>query len=496
MLELMLGLLPIVILVIVVLALFVALFKASWRVAEPNEALIISGRNKGDGAATAAGADESMKFRIITGQGTLVIPGIETVRRLDLNLIETNLTIKCRTKQAIDVNIEGSVIFKIGDTYGEIANAARRFLGKDPAYMLSQVHSIFAGHLRAIVGNMTMEELLSDRDKLRDEVRGASSTEMANLGLKIDSMQLLEIEDPSGYIGLIRTPHVAMAEAAARMAKAQQDQTATEKEQAANIAMAEARTAAAKRQAELQAEADSALKKAAQAGPLADALAQQQVVEAETRTAELRAYLTAKQLETDVRKPADAEAYAAKVTAEGKRDADIAASEAAARQVQLSAGAEAERIKVSAAANAESVKLAAEAEAARTKMQAEANANATRATGEAEAAAAQARGLAQAKAVQAAGEAEAAAMSARADALAKGQDGLIAQQVAASMPAIIEAAVKPFASIKDLTVLNGAEGLSQVVVGAIMQAKGMVPEVMSLVDDITRKGAKDDRSGA
>ena len=69
-------------------------------------------------------------------------------------------------------------------------------------------------------------------------------------------------------------------------------------------------------------------------------------------------------------------------------------------------------------------------------------------------------------------------------------------KVAASMPAIIEAAVKPFASIKDLTVLNGAEGLSQVVVGAIMQAKGMVPEVMSLVDDITRKGAKDDRSGA
>ena len=138
---------------------------------------------------------------------------------------------------------------------------------------------------------------------------------------------------------------VAAAEAVARMAQAQQDQTATEKEQAAAIAMAEARTAATKRQAELQAEAETALKKAAQAGPLADAIAKQQVVEAETRTAELRADLTAKQLETDVRKPADAEAYAAKVTAEGKRDADIAASEAAARQVQLSAAAEAERVK-------------------------------------------------------------------------------------------------------------------------------------------------------
>lgn len=488
-------LIPIFVLVLVLLVLAFVLFKMSWRVAEPNEALIISGRNKGAGATAseAEGTDESMRFRIVTGQGTLVIPGIETVRRLDLNLIETNLTIKCRTKQAIDVNIEGSVIFKIGDTYGEIANAARRFLGKDPAYMLNQVHSIFAGHLRAIVGNMTMEELLSDRDKLRDEVRAASSTEMANLGLKIDSMQLLEIEDPSGYINLIRTPHVAAAEAAARMAKAQQDQTATEKEQAAAIAMAQARTVAAKRQAELQAEADAALKKSAQAGPLADAIARQQVVEAETRTAELRADLTAKQLETDVRRPADAEAYAAKVRAEGQRDADIAAAQAEAQKVQLSAAADAERVKVSAAANAESVKLAAEADAARTRVQAEANANATRATGQAEAAAAEARGLAQAKAVQAAGEAEAAAMSARADALAKGSDGLIAQQVATNMPAIVEAAVKPFANIKDLTVLNGGEGLGQVVVGAIMKARDLVPQIMSMTKDISAstKGQKE-----
>ena len=167
-----LSILPILIAVVAVLALAFVLFKASWRVAEPNEALIISGRNVGDGAAITTGADESMRFRIITGQGTLVIPGIETVRRLDLNLIETNLTIKCRTRQAIDVNIEGSVIFKIGDTYGEIANAARRFLGKDPAYMLNQVHSIFAGHLRAIVGNMTMAVSYTHLDVYKRQVRG------------------------------------------------------------------------------------------------------------------------------------------------------------------------------------------------------------------------------------------------------------------------------------------------------------------------------------
>lgn len=479
MLEFLLGILPVALLVIVVLIVVIGLFKASWRVAEPNEALIISGRNKADGAATAAGADESMKFRIITGVGTLVIPGIETVRRLDLNLIETNLTIKCRTKQGIDVNIEGSVIFKVGDTYGEIANAARRFLGKDPQYMLGQVHSIFAGHLRAIVGNMTMEELLSDRDKLRDEVRNASSTEMSNLGLKIDSMQLLEIDDPSGYIELIRTPHVAESTAKARIAKAEQDQAATEKEQAANIAMAIAKTAAAKRQAELSAEAQAAEKKAAQAGPLAEAIARQQVVEAETRTAELKADLTAKQLETDVRKPADAEAYANAKRAEGERDAAIAAAQAEAQRVQLSAAADAER-----------VKLAAGAQAEKTRIEANAAAEATRATGQADADATQAKGLAAAAATKAAGEAEATAMSLRADALNKGQEALIAQQIATNMPAIVEAAVKPFASIKDLTVLNGAEGLSQTVVGAVMQAKEIIPQIMSMTQDLTGHSKK------
>ncbi len=477
-----LGLLPYVIGVIVLLVLVIGLFKAAWRVAEPNEALIISGRNKGDdAAATAKGADESMRFRIVTGVGTLVIPGIETVRRLDLNLIETNLTIKCRTKQAIDVNIEGSVIFKIGDTYAEIANAARRFLGRDSQYMLGQVHSIFAGHLRAIVGNMTMEELFSDRDKLRDEVRNASAEEMAKLGLKIDSMQVLEIDDPSNYMALVRTPHVAATEAQARMAKAMNDQAATEKEQLANIAMAEAKTAAAKRQAELEAEAESAQKKAAQAGPLADAMARQQVVEAETRTAELNADLTARRLETEVRKPADAQAYAAKVQAEGERDASIAAAQADAQRVELEAGADAKRVELAAAAAANRVKLEAAAQAESVRVNAEAAAGATRATGEAEAAATQARGLAEAEAVKAKGLAEADAMDKRADALSKGQDALIAQQVAAQLPEIVKQLVAPYANIDKLTVLNGADGLSQMVVGGLGQLETLLPAVLSAV---------------
>ncbi len=423
--------------------LLVAIIKTMWKVAEPNEALIISGRKTKDGPrsqdGSVEGATESMKFRIVTGTGVFVIPGLQTVRKLKLNLVETPLIIDCVTKQGIKVDIKASVIFKIGDTNVMIANAARRFLDQQEM-MESQVHSIFSGHLRAIVGNMTVEQLLSDREELRAQVRDASGTEMANLGLKIDSMQILEIGDPSGYIANIAAPNIAQVESTARIARAQRDQEATEKEQKASIAVAEAQTAAAKRRSELKAEADTAQRKADQAGPLAEAQAKQEVVVAETKAAELQSDLTAKRLETDVRKPADAKAYEITVTANADRDAAIAAAEASARQTEL---------------------------------QAQADANAARLRGTAEAEATKARGLAEAK-----------AMDARADALAKGQDAIIAQQIAEHMPDIVKALVEPYSHIDNLTVLNGADGMSQMVNGAVAQ----LPMLLSGLRDASKTG--------
>ncbi len=140
--------------VVVVVVLFMALFKLMWRVAEPNEALVISGLRE---HGTGDGVAESLGFRIVTGKGTLVIPGVQTVRRLSLDLNEAELQIECVTHQGIPLGIQGVVIFKVGDDYHSIANAARRFLDQQDQ-MDHRVHNLFAGHLRAIVGNMTVEE--------------------------------------------------------------------------------------------------------------------------------------------------------------------------------------------------------------------------------------------------------------------------------------------------------------------------------------------------
>src|SRR6478609_6554913 len=109
---------------VAVLAFLFIVFKAMWRVAEPNEALVISGLRE----RMPEGVAESLGFKIVTGKGTLVLPGVQAVRRLSLDLRETDLAIECVTHQGIPLGIKGVVIFKVGDDYTSIANAARRFL--------------------------------------------------------------------------------------------------------------------------------------------------------------------------------------------------------------------------------------------------------------------------------------------------------------------------------------------------------------------------------
>ncbi len=432
----------------------IAAFKAAWRVAEPNEAMIISGfRDHGDPESPA----EGLGFRIVTGRGTMIKPGIEAVRRLSLDLRETDLAIDCVTHQGIPLGIKGVVIFKVGDDYASIANAARRFLDQQDQ-MDARVHNVFAGHLRAIVGNMTVEDMIRDREKLTLLTRESSGTEMEKLGLIVDSLQIQEIDDPTGYIQNLGRPHAAAVASQARIAQAIADREATEQEQLAESQMAEARRNSEIKKAGFQAEIDEAAARARQAGPLADVSARQQVVVQETKVAQLEAEREEQRLQASVRRPADAKAYEQVTLAKGERDARIAQAEARKQEVELSAQADAQR-----------VRLAASAEADQIRQQASAHGESVKTVGEAEAAAIQAKGLAEGESVRARGMAEAETIKARADALAENQEAVIGQQLAERWPEIVEAAAKPFGSVDQLIVLNGAQGLSEVLAQALSQ---------------------------
>lgn len=441
---------------IIVLLVVWAIFKSVWKVAEPDEALILSGLS-GRNTATAEGLD----FKIVTGKGTVVLPGLQTVRSLKLSLYETALDVTCVTTQGIPVIVRGVVIFKIGDTQPFIANAARRFLGQQNQ-MTGQVYNVFEGHLRSIIGSLTVEEMIRERDKLASKVREASGIEMEKLGLVVDSLQIKDFEDPTGYITNLAKPHIAEVQKAARIAEATNNREASEREAEAAAQIAAAQSESKIKQSRARAEAERVDAEAAQAGPLADATARQQVVVQETEIAKLEAARQEQRLNATVYKEADAAAYSKRVQAEATKSADISAAEADARKVELAATADARKVELTASAEATA---------------AEARARATRTTGEAEAAATTARGAAAASATKAMAVAEADGIQARATALSTNQDAVIAQQLAERMPEIVRAAAEPFAHVGQLTVLNGAEGLNSMVSSILAQVGTLLPQL-------------------
>ena len=280
-----------------------------YHVPAPNEALVIAGA-KGDGGA---------HLRVATGKGVFVWPWRARARSVSLDLRQAQLNEPCVTKQGITLGVQAVAVFKVGNDSESIINAATRFLDQQDQ-VATTIGRVLAGHLRSTVGNMTVEQIISSRDTLAQEIKGAASDEMQKMGLDIDAFQIQEITDPSGYIDNIAAPHVAAVERDARIAKAQADQVAAEKEQEAAALKAQYVRDTEIKQAGFAAEIEQAKAVSAQAGPLAEAHASQEVIEQRTLLAEKEAQLTEKRLESEVRRPADAEAYKTRAIAEGERD--------------------------------------------------------------------------------------------------------------------------------------------------------------------------------
>lgn len=424
-----------------------------YKVAEPSEALIISGfLARGDN-----NAGESMDFKIVSGRGAFVLPILQTVRTLSLETLTvpvggsgTNESLVSR--QSIPVVVRGVVVFKVADDFTSIANASRRFLGQQDQMKVA-VENIANGQLRSIIGSMTVEELISDREALRSQVLEACQSEMEKLGLHIDSFQLQSITDPvhehePGYIENLGRPQAAEVAKNARIAEAERLRDAVEKEQAAQAKIAEATRDSAVRQAQATAETEQANASAAQAGPLAEAKARQQVIQAETAAAQLEADLTEQRLQTQVRRPADAAAYEQVTLAQAAREAAVKAAEARAREVELAAAAEAKA----------------------TELTGDAQAKATKVTGDAQASAVKARAIAEADGIKA-----------RNEALSTNSEAVIAQQVADRLPEIVAAAAKQYDNVEQLIVLDGAEGLSRGVAGTVGAAAALLPVAQRLL---------------
>jgi uncharacterized membrane protein YqiK len=283
-----------------------------WHVPKPNEAILVSGSKHRDPGGP--------QFRIVTGHGCFVLPIKQRANILSLALREAEIVEECVSKQGIRLQMRAVAVFKVGDDQQSIANAGRRFLSEQNR-MEELVGRVFAGHLRSIVGGLTVEEIIRERDRVAQEIKDGSHPEMEKLGLVVDSLQIQEVEDTSGYINNLAAPHAAAVASQARIAQAQSDQAAAEREQEAERNKAEFERQTRVAQAGYKAQVDEAQARAAQAGPLSQARATQEVIAERTALAEREAGLAAQRLVADVEKPADAEAYKVRKLAEAERDA-------------------------------------------------------------------------------------------------------------------------------------------------------------------------------
>jgi flotillin len=427
-----------------------------WHVPAPNEALLISG---------SKARNRDTQFRIVTGHGCFVMPVKQKARVLSLALREAEIVEDCITNQGIRLNVRAVAAFKVGDDSASIANAARRFLSEQDR-MEVLVGRVFAGHLRSIVGGLTVEQIIRERDRVAQEIKDGSHGEMEKLGIVVDALEIQEIEDASGYISNLAAPHAAAVASQARVARAQADQQAAEQEQAAAAMKAQYERDLRIKQSGFLAETEEASARAAQAGPLAEARASQEVIEQQTALAQRRVDLAAQRLEAEVRRPADAEAYKQRTLAEAERDHAKFTAEGLAYKQRTLAEAERDQAKFSAEGEAFRRTTLAAAEAEAVRVQAEAEAFSQRTTA----------------------QAQADANRAQAASLAEGNQELIAaNRVVEALPALAAAAAEGIAG-SNLTILNGAEGVSQVVAGLIGQGLTILDTLKNATATATPNG--------
>jgi flotillin len=277
-----------------------------YRVPAPDEAMLVAGGRFGRNGAP---------FKVVTGHGAFVPPFFRKTSFLTLSMCEAEVSETCVTRQGISLNVRAVIAFKVGNDEESIVNAGQRFLS-DQDQMSTLTGRIFAGHLRSIIGSMTVEEIVTERQKLATEVLDGSKAEMAKIGLTVDSLQIQSIDDMnSGYIDAMAAPHNAAIQRQAQIAQAQANQAAAEAQQQSARAQAEYARQTSVVQAEYKAQVDKAQAEAAQAGPLAQALATLGVLKAQTELAERQATLRQQQLIAEVIKPAEAEAEKVKILA-------------------------------------------------------------------------------------------------------------------------------------------------------------------------------------
>jgi flotillin len=438
------------------------------KVAGPNQAFIVTGRK----GRTTKGVDgvavrDLSGQKVVMGASVFVLPVVQKLHSLDLSSrgIQVEIT-GAVSKQGIRTTLQGVAIVKVGGSEAAIRAAAQRFLHQQ-SDINQFTREVLAGALRSIVGRLTVEEIIRDRAAFASAVAEEAEHSLTNQGLVLDTFQLQDISTEGSYLADLGRPEAARVAMDAAIAEAQARQSAERERLLSEESIAESQRNLEIKQAGIQAELDAARARSDAAGPLAKAERDQAILTEQHKVAERQAELKDRELDTEVRKPADAARYQVEQEAEGARNAAVFRADAA-RQATIAA----------AQAEAEQARLTGEGEQARRTALAEAAAVEGAKEGEAEqrrrsaiAEAVEQEGHAEAAAILAKGQAEAEAMRLKAEAFEKYGEAAVLDLMVRVLPEVVGAAADPMKAIDKMTVIStdGASSLGRTVASNVAQ---------------------------
>jgi flotillin len=457
---------------------YVLTYLAFLRKAGPNEVIVVSGRGK-------------VKF--ITGGADMVVPLFHTWNRLSLEVMTLDVTTpEVYTSQGVPVIVDGVAQIKIKKDEPSLHAAAERFLGKAPEEIAKIALETVQGHLRAILGTLSVEDIYKNRDQFAQKVQEISAGDLANMGLGIDSFTIRDIRDKHGYLEALGKPRIAEVKRTAAIAEA-----VALKE--ASIAQADAERETRQRQAEAQqlSQEAEAKRDAAVAEANADKVRRQREADAAARRASEIATFQAEQAIAEQQTVANRKRAEAEMAFELQKktmEIQIQEQEISRKEKELDATirrqADAKRYEIETIAAATRSKVETEAEAERQRLSAVAEGEKARglaaaavvqAQGLAEAEARKAQGLAEAEARKAQGLAEALGMEKKAEAWRKYNEAAVMQILAPLLPEIARAVAEPLSRIDHITMVNtggaNGDGVSRIT-GEVAKVIAQVPPVV------------------
>ena len=465
-----------VVVVLFVFFMFIGIWASRYTKVGPNQVLVISGRKHRivdpDGTARDVG------FRIVKGGGVFVWPVYEKVDILSLELLTIDVqTPEVYTSKGVPVKVDGVAQIKVKGDDVSISTASEQFLSKGTEEIKNIAMQTLEGHLRAILGTMTVEEIYQNRDAFASKVQEVAAGDMANMGLGIVSFTIRDIRDSQGYLDALGKPRISQVKRDAVIAQAEADRDAMIRSAQATQAGQEAKFVADTKIAEAQRDYQSNVAQY-------QAAVNQKKAEADLAY-DLQKYKTGQLVKAEE----------VQVTIiEKQKQIELQQQEIQRKQRELEANvqkpADAERYRVETLANARKFQLETEAAgaASATKASGFASADVAKATGIAEAEAQKAKGLAEAAIIEAQGKATAEAMRVKADSFKQYNEAAVIEMIIKILPDVAGKISEPLSKTEKMVIINSGNGVggggASKLTGDVTQIVAQLPPVIESLTGI------------